>query len=134
MFASDLNESPGGFPDSPNVFEIDLAAIEHNVRVIRLLIGTEVWFCAALKADAYGFGLIPVAETALGAGVDAIAVGSLDDAARLRRHGVQAPILVYGSDVLSAASVAVMERLNLIATVFEHPVPRDVPTRCSTSS
>jgi alanine racemase len=119
MPASEPDEPASEFPDSQNVFEIDLAAIDHNVRVMRLLIGAEVWLCAALKADAYGFGLIPVAETALNAGVDALAVGSIDDAARLREHGMRAPVLVYGSDVLTAASIAVMERLNLIATVFD---------------
>jgi len=117
MGSADI-ERPSVVRDPPNVFEIDLSAIAHNVRVIRRAIGAETWLCAALKAAEYGYRLIPVAKTALGAGVDALAVGTLDDGARVREHGLKAPVLVYAGDVLSDSSVAAMERLSLIATVF----------------
>ena len=45
---------------------IDLAALESNVR--RILSGSKAKGLAVVKADAYGHGLIPIAERAVKAG------------------------------------------------------------------
>ena len=60
----------------PNVLEVDLDAIAHNVAVLRSLVGPAKVF-AALKADAYGFGLLPVAEILSDTGIDALAFADL---------------------------------------------------------
>jgi alanine racemase len=104
-----------------NRFEVDLGAIAHNVSVIRKSIGRDVWLCAALKADAYGFGLIPVAKTAIGAGANALAVGSIADGVTLRKVGITAPILVYGGEPLTRSAVVDLEANRLIATVHDAP-------------
>lgn len=82
----------------PNRMTVDLDAIAHNVRRLRERFGgpEAITFIAALKANAYGFGLLPVSETVLAAGVDALALVRLDDAIALRRAGVRVPILLYG--------------------------------------
>src|SRR4051812_42333281 len=55
-------------PVTATAMHVDLGAIAHNVRRLRDLVGPDATFVAALKGNAYGFGLLPVAETVLGAG------------------------------------------------------------------
>ena len=83
----------------PNTFEIDLGAVARCVERIRRRIGPEIHFIATLKANAYGYGLLPVARTVLASGADALSLVSLDDAIRLRQAGIEAPILVYAGAV-----------------------------------
>jgi alanine racemase len=100
-------------------FEVDLAAIASNVKAVKAAVGKRVWLCAALKADAYGFGLVPVARAVTAAGASALGVGSAEDGIRLRAAGVRAPLLVYGGDLLTAAAIRDHERHQLIATVHD---------------
>ena len=83
-----MSPSVGVFPPTrlgrPNWIEVDLAAIAHNVRALRRRVGPGTRIFAALKANAYGHGLLPVAETVAEAGADAIAVVDLGDAIRVR--------------------------------------------------
>jgi alanine racemase len=50
----------------------------------------------AVKANAYGHGLVAVARQALESGADALGVARLPEALALRDAGVDAPILVFG--------------------------------------
>jgi alanine racemase len=111
----------GGSEPAPRApgFHVDLGAVAANVEAVRRLVGPGVWICPALKADAYGFGLVPVAHTVLAAGADAVATGSITQALRLRRAGISAQILVYGGDLLDAGSVHDLEEAKFIATAFD---------------
>jgi len=103
----------------PNLFEIDLGAVSQFTRNIRKLVGAEATIFAALKCNAYGFGLIPVARTVLGAGANAVAVVDGGDAIRLREAGITAPILVYPGSVVSAQTVHAVEAYDLVPTVVD---------------
>jgi alanine racemase len=103
----------------PNLFEIDLGAISQFTRNIRKLVGAEATVFAALKCNAYGFGLVPVARTVLAAGADAIAVVDCGDAIRLRQAGIAAPLLVYPGSVASPQAVRAAEAYNLIPTIVD---------------
>ncbi|MFG6116507.1 alanine racemase [Halobacillus sp. MO56] len=76
--------------------EIRLDAISHNIQQLRKHIPNEKKIFAVVKANAYGHGDVQVAGAALDAGADALAVSLLDEALRLREHGITAPILVMG--------------------------------------
>jgi alanine racemase len=76
--------------------EIDLDAIEHNVRQFRRRYPSRVRLMAAVKADAYGHGAVPVSKAALSAGATDLAVAFLDEALELREAGITAPILILG--------------------------------------
>jgi len=81
--------------------EIDLEAIAHNVREVKRRIGPEVKLLVAVKADGYGHGAVPVAQTALAHGADMLGVAMVAEGLELRRAQVTAPILVFaalGSD------------------------------------
>ncbi len=77
----------------PSWVEVDLGAIAHNVAsVAELVAPAEV--CVVVKADGYGHGDVPVAETALQAGASMLAVALVEEGVRLREAGVEAPILL----------------------------------------
>lgn len=76
--------------------EINLGAIAHNIRQIRENTAKHVKVCAVVKADAYGHGAIAVAQTAMQAGADRLAVAIVNEAVELRKAGFRVPILVLG--------------------------------------
>jgi alanine racemase len=76
--------------------EIDLNAIAANVRELRRLTDPRAKLMAVVKADGYGHGALEVARAALGAGAEWLGVARLHEAARLRRAGLTAPLLVLG--------------------------------------
>jgi len=79
----------------PTIAEINLDAIAKNVRRIRDYVHpAEVM--AVVKADAYGHGAIPVAQTALSVGASQLGVALLEEGIELRRAKIEAPILVFG--------------------------------------
>ncbi len=80
--------------DVPTWLEISLPAVAENTRT--LLFKTGVPLMAVVKADAYGFGAVEVAKTALKAGAAWLAVARFNEAEALRRAGVVAPVLVFG--------------------------------------
>ncbi len=92
--------------------EIDLRAVDHNLRVIRSIVGgpaaaaggagvarPKVGVCAVLKQDAYGLGAVRLAKRVTagqgpGGGVDLLAVFAPDEARELAEVNINAPILV----------------------------------------
>ena len=77
--------------------EIDLDALAHNVQQIKGLLSPQTTLMAVVKADAYGHGAITVAQTALKAGADRLAVATLGEGIELREAGITAPILILGA-------------------------------------
>jgi alanine racemase len=95
--------------------EIDLAALERNVRRIRASLPTHVRYVAVVKADAYGHGLPQVAARLMHAGADLLAVANVAEASALRELSPDFPILVLGA-TLPGEERALAE-LDLAATV-----------------
>ena len=103
----------------PNLFEIDLGAIAAFARNVRKLVGPGAKIFAALKCNAYGFGLVPVARTVIAAGIDAVSVVDRADAIALRQAGIAAPILVYPGSLADATAVSAAEAYGLIPTIVD---------------
>ena len=86
---------------------IDTGALRHNLQVIRGL-APNSRVMAVIKANAYGHGLIAVAQTLDAA--DAFAVARVDEGLVLREAGIKAPILllegVFDREQLDAADAA----------------------------
>mgnify|MGYP001028136669 CR=1 FL=1 len=90
--------------------EIDLRAVDHNIRTIRGVVSPSsaaapagkahsVGICAVLKQDAYGLGAVRLAKRATagqgpGGGVELLAVFAADEARELAEANVTAPVLV----------------------------------------
>src|SRR4029077_20545774 len=103
----------------PNEFVVDLNAIAHNVGAVRGMVGAKTWLCVAIKANAYGFGLVEVGGCTLAAGADAVAVADLSDAIRLRENGISKPILLYPGNLPEQHVVREVERLSLWPTIVD---------------
>ncbi len=95
--------------------EIDLAALERNLRHIRASLPSHMRYVAVVKADAYGHGLPQTAARLMHAGADLFAVANLAEAAALREIGPGWPILLL-SPLLPDEDRYVAE-YDLIATV-----------------
>ena len=99
----------------PNQLEIDLAAVDHNVRFVRKLAGPNIAIVASVKANAYGHGILPVSQRLIEAKVDVLATGSISDATSLRDGGIDAPILLMGGALPSA--IPELLKRDLIPTI-----------------
>jgi len=77
----------------PTWAEIDLAALERNLELLRAKAG-ERRVIAVVKADGYGHGARIVGTGLVGAGCDALAVATVAEAAGLRASGLKVPILL----------------------------------------
>jgi alanine racemase len=93
------------------VCRIDLGALRHNLSEIRRAIGPGIAVCGVVKGDAYGHGAVPVATALEAAGIEHLAVASLEEALELRRAGVTVPVLIFGGVRPDRAREAARERL-----------------------
>ena len=73
---------------------IDHAALRWNLSHIKKTIGRNVNILSMVKADAYGHGAVPVAQTLAAAGSYAFGVATVTEGIELRQAGVKQPILV----------------------------------------
>ncbi|WP_077624168.1 alanine racemase [Sediminibacillus massiliensis] len=76
--------------------EVNLDNIGYNIQQLRQRLPQTTDIFAVVKANGYGHGDVEVAEAALKAGADRLAVALLDEALKLRKYGITAPVLVLG--------------------------------------
>ena len=90
--------------------EIDLDAIEHNVRQLRAMVApSAVW--AVVKADGYGHGAVDVARAAIRGGAEGLCVALVAEGIELRRAGIDIPILLLSEQPAETAARIVEFRL-----------------------
>ena len=97
------------------VAEVNLAAIERNVRMLGSRLAPGARLCAVVKAYGYGHGAVPAARAALRGGARALAVATAEEAAELRDGGLQAPIIVLGAVSQEELPVAIEAGAELVA-------------------
>lgn len=97
--------------------EIYLSHLEHNYRTLRAMLPEGCRFLGIVKANAYGNGAICVARRLEELGCEYLAVACVDEAADLRRAGVEVPILILGSTPPEYAGELL--ELGLTQTVFD---------------
>ena len=76
--------------------EINLVALERNLRLIRDSLPSRVRYVSVVKADAYGHGIHPTAARLMQSGVDVFAVANVQEASEIREMGSGWPILILG--------------------------------------
>ncbi len=74
--------------------EIDLNALKYNIDTIRSI--TDKRIIAVVKANAYGHGDVEIATELQNLGIDYFAVSNIDEAMKLRQHGIHGEILILG--------------------------------------
>jgi alanine racemase len=112
-----LSETRGA--TRPNAVEVDLDAITSNVRALRQEVGPDTKIYGAVKANGYGFGLPAVAEAISRGGADGFGLSDPEDALRIRRAGIDAPILLYGGMLPNPEAAAFARRWGLMFPVAE---------------
>ena len=76
--------------------EIDLGALSRNLATIRSRLDRETLVLAAVKANGYGHGALPVARRLAALGVTHFGVASAEEALELRAGGIEGDILLFG--------------------------------------
>ena len=74
---------------------VDVAAIRHNVRRLREVVGADVSMMSVVKADGYGHGMLESARAARAAGAEWLGVATVDEAMALRDAGDDGRVLCW---------------------------------------
>jgi alanine racemase len=97
----------------PTRAKISLSAFRHNLNVVRSYVGNDVRIMAVVKSNAYGHGMRTIAYEATRNGASYLAVARVDEAAELRRDGIDTPILVFEIPLASQIERALLDGLDL---------------------
>jgi alanine racemase len=98
----------------PTHLSVDLRQLASNYRAIAAATGRAVM--PILKANAYGHGLVPVARLMEELGAPYLGVAYLEEGIRLRREGIETPILVLGGILGSQIPLFLAHDLTLTAS------------------
>lgn len=115
--------------------EVRREALIANATAVRRMIGRDCSLCAVVKANGYGHGAVLAGKAFLEAGASTLGVTTLDEAVDLRRHGIDAPILLLASHppdeaqavvehglTATVSHLAAAERLSALAVDHEREV------------
>lgn len=100
------------------VAEIDLDAVDFNIKSIIKRVGGRAKIIGTVKADAYGHGAVEVSKVLEENGIDMFSVAMIDEGINLRNNGIKAPILVLGLTPPKYVKEAV--EYDLIQTVSDY--------------
>ncbi len=98
--------------------ELSENALRQNVSLLQSRLPKECRLMPAMKADAYGHGMVPVAKKLNRMGIDAFCVASAAEGARLRLKGVKGEILVLG--YTHPMQFGLLSRYRLTQTVIDY--------------
>ena len=110
-----------GFPVvRPTFAQIELDVLKANYRALRAFVATDPQapppqLIAVVKANAYGHGLVPVAQALETTGATMVACADIEEGVQLRDGGIRVPILVFGA--LSISDLNGIFEYDLIPTV-----------------
>lgn len=100
--------------------EIDLDAVRHNFFELQNMVGPGVAVMPAIKANAYGHGIVEIARTLEKCQVRYLAAGVLHEAIKLRKNGIKTPIVLFvGNNISEVADLYV--RYDLIPSISSIP-------------
>ncbi len=99
--------------------EISRSNLIHNIQTFRQLVGPGKILCPAVKANAYGHGLLQCAPIMVAAGADWLGVNALYEAVALRKAGIQVPVYIMGYIPLDDLHVAVEEGFHFVVYNLE---------------
>lgn len=99
----------------PTQVRVNLDAISHNYRQLRQLAGNAL-VMPVVKANAYGHGLVEVAQHLEAERPPYFGVATFEEAIALREAGVQTPILVFGGMYDAQIPHYIRQRLALTAS------------------
>ena len=90
---------------------VDLKAIDHNIKQIQRLLKPDTCIIAIVKGNAYGHGIYEVARQALKSGANMLGVATATEALTLRKRSVLQPIVVLGAVSKEEAKHLIKEKV-----------------------
>ena len=97
--------------------EISLDNMRDNFMAYKKMVGDEIKVMPAVKANAYGHGIVACGKELEACGADYLGVGDISEAIQLREHGVEMPLLIFASNNI-AEVVDYYIQYNLIPTIL----------------
>lgn len=93
---------------------VDLSAYGKNLAAVQRLVHGKAAIMAIVKANAYGHGLLPVAQRAVAEGAAMLGVAHVEEALALREGGITAPVLIMVQPPLDQFHLALEHDLRLM--------------------
>lgn len=98
----------------PTFAEIDLYAINRNLKNIRKKIGRHPLIMAVVKANAYGHGMLPVAESVIqNRTAQYFGVAIVEEGIELRKRGIVHPIQIFTAPSIQQLDLFIQYDLEL---------------------
>ena len=116
LFAGWLGLRP--FQKGRAFIELDMKNLRHNVEVLQGRLPDGCQLMPAVKANAYGHGMIPIARELNACGVRAFCVASVAEGVTLRKHHIKGVILILGGT--HPQQFPLLRRYRLTQTVIDH--------------
>lgn len=98
--------------------ELDAGALEHNVRFLQSQLPKGCQLMAAVKANAYGHGAVPVSRELNRLGIRSFCVADVTEGIELRKNGIKGDILILG--YTHEAQFNLLRRYHLTQTVVDY--------------
>lgn len=111
---------------------IHLDHLIQNAKHLKSRLPDTAFFCPMVKADAYGHGVVSVAEALSRAGFSRVGVSLLEEAIELRDFGFEGEIFVYGSLTRGVSELEAyrltpilsdFSHLEMLSQLLENPIP-----------
>ncbi|WP_462254210.1 bifunctional UDP-N-acetylmuramoyl-tripeptide:D-alanyl-D-alanine ligase/alanine racemase [Ekhidna sp.] len=97
------------------ILEVNFEALHHNLTQYQSLLNGKTQLMVMVKANAYGAGLLEVANFMQHQQVDMLGVAYVDEAIQLRKNGISIPIMIMNPYIESFDQ---FERYDLQAEIF----------------
>ncbi|MCW7752686.1 alanine racemase [Desulfobotulus sp. H1] len=92
---------------------INLEILKKNIALVRSHVPEHIRIMGVAKCNAYGHGLLQIAMTMVEAGLDGLVVSELDEGIRLRKSGINCPVLALNDPLYPDLSLALQYNLTL---------------------
>ncbi|VAW41349.1 Alanine racemase [hydrothermal vent metagenome] len=102
----------------PTYIEVNLTRLTENYRAIEQAVAPAK-VMPVLKANAYGHGLVAVAQHVVSLGAPYLGVAFLEEGILLREAGIETPILVLGGIIGNQIPLFLQHRLTITASSLE---------------
>jgi len=113
----------------PTWVEIDLKAIAENYLRLRQRVPSGTKIMVAVKANAYGHGIVEVSKKLAACGVDYLGVACVDEALTLRKSSCRTPILNLGAFLKGDIDTMVENDITATVADFDLAVCLDARAR-----
>jgi len=98
--------------------EVDGRALRRNYKLLRSLVPRTTQVLAVVKANAYGHGLVTMAQEFEAIGTDWLGVANVAEGVALRKAGIKVPILLLSVTLPEEMADAIRHKLTLTLSDF----------------